>query len=211
MKESKNALDSLSPLFNRLEQLTRVQRIAIYVGSMILVAAAFFYLSFYPKQQTISGLEASLKTARQALAKAKRNASQLNYYRNKMKQEEVQFRAVMKALPEKEEIPSLLAGISKAGKDAGLEFVLFQPKKEIEKGFYAEIPVSIEVNGGYHQVAVFFDKVANLPRIVTIKDISMVAAKSKGPNMLTTKCTAVTYKFLEKPPGKKKGRRKKRK
>ncbi len=210
MKESKTALDSLSPLFNNLEQLTRVQRIAIYVGSMVLVVAAFLYFSFYPKHQTITGLEGSLKTAQQALEKAKRNASQLNYYRNRMKQEEAQFKAVMKALPEKEEIPSLLAGISKAGKDAGLEFLLFQPKREVPKDFYAEIPVSIEVSGGYHQVAVFFDKVANLPRIVTIRDISMTPAKSRGIHTLTTKCTAVTYKFIEKTPAKK-GRKKGRK
>ncbi len=204
MKESTKALDSLSPLFNSLEQLTRVQRIAIYVGSLLLVVAAFFYFSFYPKHQTITGLEASLKTAKQALAKAKRNASQLNYYRNKMKQEEAQFKAVMKALPEKEEIPSLLAGISKAGKDAGLEFLLFQPRREVPKDFYAEIPVSIEVAGGYHQVAVFFDKVANLPRIVTIRDISMSPSNSKkGGHTLITKCTAVTYKFIEKTAGKK--------
>ncbi len=211
MKESNLSLDSLSPLFNSLEQLTKVQRIAIYIGSMVLVGVAFFYLSFYPKQQTIKGLEASLASAKQALAKAKRNASQLNYYRNKMKQEEAQFKAVMKALPEKEEIPSLLAGISKAGKDAGLEFILFQPKKEIPKGFYAEIPVGIEVSGGYHQVAVFFDKVANLPRIVTIKNITMVPTKSKGVNTLNTKCMAVTYKFIEKKAGKKAGKKGRRK
>jgi type IV pilus assembly protein PilO len=70
--------------------------------------------------------------------------------------EETQYRTVMRALPEKEEIPSLLAGVSQAGKDAGLDFLLFKPRPESVKGFYAEIPVDINVAGSYHQVAVFF-------------------------------------------------------
>jgi type IV pilus assembly protein PilO len=115
----------------------------------------------------------------------------------------------MRALPEKEEIPSLLAGISEAGKDAGLEFLLFQPKGESPKEFYAEIPVDINVSGSYHQVAVFFDKVANLPRIVNIRNIKMSPKNQKGSgtNDLTTVCQAVTYKFIESAPKKKPTRR----
>jgi type IV pilus assembly protein PilO len=119
----------------------------------------------------------------------------------------------MRALPEKEEIPSLLAGISQAGKDAGLDFLLFQPKPESPKDFYAEIPVDISVSGSYHQVAVFLDKVANLPRIVNIRDIKMALQSKQGEsNELTTVCQAVTYKFIEQAPAQpKKGRTKKNK
>jgi len=79
----------------------------------------------------------------------------------------------MKALPDKKEIPSLLTSISEAGKEAGLEFLLFQPISEINKDFYAEIPVSIKVAGNYHNVGLFFDNVSRLFRIVNIKDIVM--------------------------------------
>jgi type IV pilus assembly protein PilO len=109
-----------------------------------------------------------------------------------------------------------LSGISEAGKDAGLEFVLFEPKNEKRKEFYAEIPVDIDVTGNYHQVATFFDKVANLPRIVNIRNIKMVPTKGNlgGGKALKTTCQAVTYKFIENSGNKKakndgrKGRRK---
>ena len=91
----------------------------------------------------------------------------------------------------------MLANVSQSGKDAGLEFLLFQPKPEVLKDFYAEIPVSIQVTGSYHQVAIFFDKVSKLSRIVNIKDIDMAPAKEE--ETLTTACTAVTYKFLDQP------------
>lgn len=95
----------------------------------------------------------------------------------------------------------MLTGISQCGQDAGLEFLTFQPQNEMVKDFYAEIPVSIKVTGGYHNVAVFFDNVSRLYRIVNMKDIEMKAEQKA--NTLTTTCTAVTYRFVEseqKPP-----------
>jgi type IV pilus assembly protein PilO len=117
----------------------------------------------------------------------------------------------MRALPEKEEIPTLLTGISKAGKDSGLNFVLFQPKPDVEKEFYAEIPVAMKVRGDYHGVATFFESVAGLNRIVNIRDITITP--DKDSSNLSTTCTAVTYKFIEpsKKPAKKSRARSRRK
>jgi type IV pilus assembly protein PilO len=115
-----------------------------------------------------------------------------------MREAEVQFKIAMRALPEKEEIPSLLTSISKSGQDVGLEFLLFEPKSEVKKDFYAEIPVAMNVIGGYHDLAIFFDKVARLSRIVNIVNIDMARSK-EGSNWNTT-CTAVTYKFIEPAP-----------
>ena len=132
----------------------------------------------------------------------------MNAYRKKMQDAEEQFKIVMRALPEKEEIPTLLTGISKAGRDSGLEFVLFQPKPEIGKDFYAEIPVSMKVTGDYHGVATFFESVAELNRIVNIRDIDMAPDKDSAKLMAT--CTAVTYKFIEASDTPKKSKRKKK-
>jgi type IV pilus assembly protein PilO len=115
--------------------------------------------------------------------------------RKKMQDAEEQFKIVMRALPEKEEIPTLLTGISKAGTDSGLNFILFQPKPDEKKDFYAEIPVAMTVTGDYHGVATFFESVAGLNRIVTIRNIDM--KPDKESTNLTTTCTAVTYKFIE--------------
>lgn len=189
----------LAPTLQKIESLSRPQRIGIYVGAMVIILALSIWLLFWPKKQTMDGLKVQLKQVQAELAKAKKNAEQLNDWRAKMRKKEVEYKRVMKALPEKQEIPSLLAGVSQAGKDAGLEFLLFTPKKESKKEFYAEIPVDISVSGNYHEVAVFFDKVSNLPRIVNIRDIKMVPSKdaTSGGADLTTTCQAVTYQFIE--------------
>jgi type IV pilus assembly protein PilO len=209
MKKDNQSASALAPLFENIEKLTKPQRIGIYAGTLVLIIGLSVWLMFWPKYGEIDQLNTQLAAVEAELAKAKKNARELNDWRNKMKQKESQYKTVMRALPEKEELPTLLAGISQAGKDSGLDFVLFQPKKDVAKGFYAEIPVDLGVTGGYHQIAVFFDKVASLPRIVNLRRIK-IAPRSQNDNALSMTCQAVTYKFLESAaPQRKRGQRKK--
>ena len=196
MKKGKAVpIEKVNPIFDKLEQLSKVQRVAIWAGLLILLIVAFVYFSYLPKLKTIDRLKSNLTKIEKELEVAKKNARQLNEYRKKMQDAEEQFKIVMRALPEKEEIPTLLTGISKAGKDSGLNFILFQPKPEIKKDFYAEIPVAMEVIGDYHGVATFFESVAELNRIVNIRGIK-ITPEDNGETLKTT-CTAVTYKFIE--------------
>ncbi|GAB4267277.1 MAG: type 4a pilus biogenesis protein PilO [Deferrisomatales bacterium] len=104
----------------------------------------------------------------------------------------------LEKLPDKEEIPTLLQTISDLGKEAGLEFLLFKPGSPTPKDFYAEVPLEMQVRGRYHDLAVFFDKVGRLPRIVTIQNTDFGSPKpGPGGVMLTVSCRAVTFKFLE--------------
>jgi type IV pilus assembly protein PilO len=200
----------------KTETLTVAQRILIAVGVMVVIVAGFVWFLIWPKVGEISEQRAKLEKIEKQLDTAKRNAAALKKFQEKMEEAEAQFKTAMRALPEKEEIPSLLTSISKSGQDAGLEFLLFKPKDEIRKEFYAEIPVEIEVSGGYHDLAAFLDTVARLSRIVNVRNISM--GRTKDGTDLNTKCTAVTYKFVEEAPEtdsksdkKKKKSRKKRK
>ena len=187
--------------FAKVEKLSKVQRILIFSSVFVAVVAIFVFLLYKPKLEQISNLKKQLKTLENKLVVAKKNAADLEKFQKKMQEAEVQFKTAMKALPEKEEIPSLLTSISRSGQDVGLDFLLFEPKSEIRKEFYAEIPVAMQVKGGYHDLAIFFDKVARLSRIVNIKNIKMGRAKDSMD--LNTSCTAVTYKFVEPAPKKK--------
>lgn len=198
MKQGKTvSTEKSNPIFDKLEQLSKIQRMAIWAGLLILLIGAFVYFSYLPKFKQIDKLSVKLTKIEKELEIAKTNARELNAFRKKMQDAEEQFKIVMRALPEKEEIPTLLTGISRAGKDSGLNFLLFQPKPEVKKDFYAEIPVAMTVTGDYHGVATFFERVAGLNRIVNIRDITMTPGK--GGDSLTTTCTAVTYKFIEAP------------
>ncbi len=188
--------NSLAPAFDKLGELSQIQRILICAAIFLFMISGFVYFSYYPKFKQIDTLNTRHKKLKSELDTAKRNASQLAKFQLEMKEAEDNFKIASKALPETKEIPSLLDNISKSGQDSGLEFLLFQPNPDKTIGFYAEIPVLIQVKGGYHNLASFFDRVSRLSRIVNIKDIDIVA--SDEPGRLMTKCTAVTYRFLER-------------
>jgi type IV pilus assembly protein PilO len=202
MNSKTGTLKGADSFFAKIEQLSKLQRILIFSGVFIAIVAIFVFLLFKPKLAQISTLKTQLKTLEQKLTVAKKNAANLKKFQKKMAEAEVQFKTAMRQLPEKEEIPSLLTSISRSGQDVGLEFLLFEPKSEVRKEFYAEIPVAMKVKGGYHDLAVFFDKVARLSRIVNIRNIKMERAKDSME--LNTSCTAVTYKFVEPDPKEKK-------
>jgi len=197
MKKVNISLNALEPVFLRLEKLSKVQRLLICIGSTILIVGGFVYFSFLPKYEAIKNLKTEVEKLDNELRIATAKAAKLSQKRAELKEAEDNFNIALKALPDKEEIPSLLASISQSGQDAGLEFLLFQPKAEVPRDFYAEIPVAINVKGGYHSVGMFFDKLSNLARIVNVNDLKITPDPS---GMLTTACTAVTYKFVETKP-----------
>jgi len=211
--EKKGVAKSIDPFLEKVESLSKAQRIIVSVVFFVVIAGIFIYFSYWPKFEKINSLKKQLTDLEEKLSTAKRNAADLKKFQAKMKEAEAQFNMAMKKLPEKEEIPSLLTAISDSGQQVGLEFLLFEPKKEKKKEFYAELPVAISLRGDYHNLAIFFDQVARLNRIVNITNIQMTRAKGKGKaaGELTTKCTAVTYKFLDEPPKKKKKKKKRRK
>ena len=191
---------------DKIGKLSRLYRILICLGIFSMLIGPFVYFSYQPKVKKIDELKQEQETLETRLVRAKAKARQLKHFQDKLKKAQTEFKIAVKKLPEKKEIPSLLSSISRSGHDAGLEFLLFEPRDERTKEFYAEIPVSIIVTGNYHKTALFFDKVARLHRIVNIDDIKMIATKGSGD--LRTSCTAVTYRFVETKPNKASKKRK---
>jgi type IV pilus assembly protein PilO len=192
----------IQPIYDNVGKLGKGQRSGICAGAFFVLIGAFVYFSFFPKFTEIDQLKKDIEDLERKLMLSRKKALQLNKYQKMMAEAEAEFKIAKKALPEKKEIPSLLTGITDSGKDAGLEFLLFKPNPEEEKGFYAEIPVSIKVTGNFHNIAGFFDKVARLFRIVNITDIRLNLIKDT--NNLNGSCMAVTYRFVEKEKKKEK-------
>jgi type IV pilus assembly protein PilO len=201
MSAKELAIPKSSSLFlERLEKLVQWQRVAILAGLIVLLVGAAVWFLFLTQYEEISQLDEKLQGLEKKLATAKVNAAELEKFQAKMQEAEAQFKIAMRALPENQEIPSLLTSISKSGQEVGLEFLLFEPKPETRREFYAEIPVAMSLRGDYHNMAVFFDKVARLSRIVNINNISVTPGKEGRE--LNAACFAVTYKFVEPLPEK---------
>jgi type IV pilus assembly protein PilO len=126
-------------------------------------------------------------------------AANLEAYEQQLEEMRQSFGTMLRQLPNKTQVAGLLVDVSQSGLASGLEFELFRPRDEIPKEFYAELPISVKVNGTYHEFGAFVSAVAALPRIVTIHDI--VISPAQEGNELTMELTAKTYRYLEEEEG----------
>jgi len=181
-------------LFEKVEKIKMPIRIAIFAGTLVLLAGLFFWFVYLPYSEEIAKTRDEIARLEQKLNQAKVRVRALKRFEEEYALVDAQFQEALKLLPNTKEIPSLLKAITQLGTDSNLEFLLFSPQRERAQDFFMEIPVSIEVSGTYHNVAIFFDKVGQMERIVNILNVSMTPQKERSTT-LTTRCDAVTYRF----------------
>jgi len=181
-------------LFEKVEKIKMPIRIAIFLGTLVLLAGLFVYFVYMPYSEEIAKSREEIAKLQQRLNQAIVRARALKKFETEYAEVDAQFQEALKLLPNTKEIPSLLKSITQLGTDSQLEFLNFSPQRERPQDFFMEIPVSIEVKGTYHNVAVFFDKVGQMERIVNILNVSMTPQKERS-TILTTRCDAVTYRF----------------
>lgn len=194
------------------------KRVLILLFALIIIipTVAFYFLHYTQKVEQIKGLERREASLRKEIAEAKARAAKLDEHLAEMEETKRLFAEASVLLPQKKEIPSLLTNISALGTNSGLNMATFSPGGERKKEFYAEIPVSIRVNGPYHNIGTFLYEVSKLDRIVSATDISLGSpSMQRGELVLGSSISLITYRFLEesemeaqKPqPGKGKNRR----
>jgi type IV pilus assembly protein PilO len=175
------------------------QKILLAVLFCALVVSGYYYLYYREASQRIGAMETQLAGLQAKIREQQAIAGNLRSFQEEVQRLEAQLSLLLEQLPNSAEIPSLLKSVSDLGKESGLDFLRFAPSGEIRKDFYAEIPVSISVNGDYHSFALFSDRVARYPRIVNLSNITFSSPKPAGDNLVlvTVNCTATTYRFLE--------------
>ena len=161
---------------------------------------------YFDTQEQLATLEKFQKIEFELKEEFKIKAAQsakLELYKEQLAEMRASFGALLRQLPEKTEVESLLVDVSQTGLASGLEVKKFRPSAEQKKGFYAELPIAIEVVGSFHQLATFISGLAALPRIVTISDLKLEPQKKKSSdkpgstNKLIMSATAKTYRYLQ--------------
>jgi len=170
---------------------------------LILIILIFILLGHYyiykPKARKIMILEPEIAKLKKTLQENLEITKGIKDIEEELKKIQNRLSQAQAQLPTEKEIPSLLTKISDLGSGVGLDFVLFQPKPEVPKEFYNEVPIDIRIKASYHTVAQFFDMIAHLPRIVNISNINMRSPEFKdGQIILETNCLATTFRFTAK-------------
>lgn len=173
--------------------------VSIKIGALVILFIAIIIAGhFLVWQEQIDMLEkirAEEETLKNTYLVKKRSAVNLPALRMQLGEIEQSLSAMLKQLPDKSEMEALLIDINQAGLGRGLQFELFKPaEKETINAFYAELPVSIKVTGGYHDIGAFASDVARLPRIVTLNDINIVPGTD---GKLVLDAIAKTFRYLD--------------
>ena len=169
-------------------------KIAGVAIACLLILAAGYYFVIADELTQRDAAEQQEQTLRDSYLKKKLLAINIDVYRKQMEEMQESFGSLLRQLPNTTEVPDLLVDITQAGLGRGLEFSLFRPEAEQPKDFYAELPISLQVGGTYHELAQFISDVAAFPRIVTFGDISITGGKG---DKLSMQATARTYRYLD--------------
>lgn len=172
-------------------------RVAVLIGVFIVAMIAGWWF-LWSDQFDLLALrqQEEIKLKEEFVAK-KTQAVNLDLYTQQLNEIDRSFGALLKQLPNKAEVESLLVEINQSGMGRGLQFELFKPGQELSKDFYAELPISVRLTGNYHDFGAFASDIGRLSRIVTLGNISITTGAVGKDGGLTMDAVTKTYRYLD--------------
>ena len=187
-----------------LEQFAKIplQQKQIAVRAVVvLIGVATYFMSVDPALAQIADNEARIETQEAQLLKLQQQAQHRTQFMREVERLKQRLREAEEQLPKLAEIPKLLRDITYEAQQSGLRVDRFETQSESQEGDFARVPVKMSVRGGYHEIAVFFDRLAKMPRIVNVTDLLMTKPELENKKIVVSSSyTATTYRFLDKAP-----------
>lgn len=185
-------------LLKQLEGLPAPARFGVYAGIGLVIVAIYFFTLHSGARTRLGTVDRQIAKVEADIQSAKAVASNLDSFKKKREELQRELEEALRKLPASSELPALLTDITTRGKKSGLEIRKFKRGKKVNRGFYSEQQIVLEFSGTYHDVGVFFDRVANLSRIVNITKLNMKVAKANLEHpRLNVSGVASTFFFNE--------------
>lgn len=161
----------------------------------VAIVTGGYFLDWQEQWESLEQVKAEEIKLKETYMVKKKDAVNLDILRQQLKDIELSLGALLKQLPHKSEMDALLIDINHAGLGRGLQFDLFKPAaSETISEFYAELPITVRVTGNYHDIGAFASDISQLPRIVTLNNISIAPDKN---GELIMNATAKTFRYLD--------------
>lgn len=189
----------MNPKVEKILKLPLYQRLLILGVLIVAIVGAFVWFLFLPEYEKLGEMDQEIARLEADYRQKKQIADNLPKFKAEYAKLEEQLQEALTQLPNSKEIPTLLTNLATLARDNGLEVKTFTPRGEINKGFYAEVPASLDLVGTYHQVAQFAEAVSKLSRIVNLGDLNFTAPRINGDvAVLNVTCKVTTFRFVEK-------------
>ncbi len=174
---------------------TFAPKLVVLIAILVAVPVAGYFGLWQGQMEELDKGLAQEETLKKDYLAKKTQAVNLDLHKQQLREIDTQFGALLKQLPNKSQMDALLVDINQAGLSRGLQFDLFKPApSESAREFYSELPIQVRVIGNYHDMGAFAADVGQLPRIVTLNDVSIEAGRDGN---LTMDVTARTFRYLD--------------
>ena len=194
------ALDINIDFDEKLEQLAKIPktiRLAAVCTLLVSMVAGYWYVSYKPIRDARKELVVKAQELQRKLNNARSVAGNVPGFKAEVAELERDLDLALKQLPNRKQFEDLLQDISTAGKKVGVTIKSIDRDQEVQRNFYAEVPFELEIEGTYHDLARFFEMVANLPRIVNVGALQInIASESSVSTRLKVSGKATTFRFL---------------
>jgi type IV pilus assembly protein PilO len=187
----------LQARFEQLAKLPKAARAGILVVVAVAIGAGYFFGVYQGKSEQVQALRAKELELQRKLTEVRSIVANMAAFEEEITALEEELAVALLQLPNQKQLEVLLTDISNLGKTAGVEIKSFQRESELVHDFYAEVPIAIELEGKFHDIAKFFELVPKPPRIVNLASIAMsVAADNEFETRVKVKGTATTFRFV---------------
>ncbi len=185
---------ALPAIFDPIVNGPKPQKVVLGVFGLAIIGAASYFLLLSPVELKVAQLRVQAAALHDELVTSRAIVADLARFRREAQELEAKIAALKERLPGVREMPTLYRSLSDAGTQAGLGVSLFQPRDALAKDYYVEIPITVTAEGSYHQLGEFFERVAKLPRVVTVKELKLT---SGGRPHVTVRAelTLATYQY----------------
>ncbi len=187
----------MNRFIEQFQRLPRSQRWLVAGLSYMLILVGVWFSLISPTRDQIEGANGQKRDLTGKRDAVRARASNRPAFEARLEDLAAKLKQALKELPNDREIPGLLSEIDGLARKSGLDVRKFQPLPEVVHEYYAEVPVQIVMDGGYHEVGIFFDRVSKMSRIVSVSDIDMGTPNLSGEEVsLTVSGRVITYRFL---------------
>ena len=167
------------------------------VGAFLVVFLVFWFLYVEPQREALALLQAELEQKRSEVAQAERDQVELERFQGEVDDLNNRLQALSAVLPERQEAAALLRRLVTFAQQSNLTLRAFRPQAPVIREMHSEWPIRLELDGTYHNLGSFFDRVSKFPRIINISDVIIRAKGAPELNLtITVECTATTFVLL---------------
>ncbi len=181
-----------------LNKLPWYGQVALFVVLGLALIGGFYWFYAVPAWDEMATREQRLAALRVDIAKGSATANQLNQFRQQVAELEGRLESLKAVLPEQKDVADLLRRIETLARQSNLAIQGFKPAPSVTKQLHAEWPIALQLNGTYHNLAMFFDRVSKFSRIINVSNITIRGREKPEPNStISVECVATTFVLLE--------------